>query len=273
MASVLRPLADGRESSLPLPSFRGRPTSQAAVPPFGTNPLSGALHPFTTVPVPAALKSALPSITAALPWLLAFAVGEWVSSYPSIAPIIPHTVLRLMSVPLGLFAVALLLRPAREAAVYAALFIGVSLLREAGTPHLAFSVVRILIEAAEMGFIVWLLYRHFWDRLYDPIGLAAWAITVLAVAAGAAAMMVLAAAGLGLASSDSLPALGGNLTVAWRYWWLANSCTYLTLAGPLATLAVLRQRLWLLLATPGSHRRPGCASAGSGRASGRACAP
>jgi signal transduction histidine kinase len=67
--------------------------------------------------------------------------------------------------------------------------------------------------------------------------------------------MVAAAASFDLDQGDALQVLGGSLGVAWRYWWLANACTFLTLAGPVATLVILRQRLWVLLATPGSHRR------------------
>jgi signal transduction histidine kinase len=195
------------------------------------------------------------AIVATLPWLLGFAAAEWLFSAPQLAPTIPHTALRLVSIPLALFALALMLRPAREAPFHAAIFAAVSFSRGFATPHIEFSVARILIETGQMGLIAWLLFRHFYDRLKDPLVLAGWAVTVLAVTASSALLMAAAAASLGLTSTDDLRMLGGSLSVAWRYWWLANACTFLTLAGPVATLVVLRQRLRVLLTTPGSHRR------------------
>jgi signal transduction histidine kinase len=197
----------------------------------------------------------LHAIAGALPWLIAFAAAEWLFSYPGLAPTIPHTALRLVSIPLALFATALILRPLGERPVYAIIFILLSLSRELATPHAYFSVARILIEAGQMILIVWLLFRHFYHRLKDPLVLAAWSVTVLAVTAAAALLTVIAAACLGMGSSEDAVMLGGSLEVAWRCWWLGNACTFLTLAGPAATLVVLRHRLELLLTTPGSHRR------------------
>ncbi len=194
-------------------------------------------------------------IARALPWLIAFAAAEWLFSYPGLAPTIPHTAIRLVSLPLALFAAALILRPFGERPFYAVIFVLLSLSRELATPHAYFSIARILIEAGQMILIVWLLFRYFYYRLKDPLVLAGWSVTVLAVTAGSALLMVIAAAGLGIGSGEHAAMLGGSLEVAWRYWWLGNACTFLTLAGPAATLVVLRKRLELLLTTPGSHRR------------------
>jgi signal transduction histidine kinase len=188
----------------------------------------------------------------ALGWMLAFAAAEYLFSMRALAAIVPGTVLRLISVPLALLAVALILRPAREAPIYGAIYAGISLFRELAAPHLEFSMIRIAIETLEMMVIVWALYRYFFHRFTDPAIVGAWAIFVLAVTAVSALLIVAAARLLPTDAPDYIHAIGGSLGVAWRNWWLGDACSFLALAGPVATLVTLRHRLKLLLT--GSER-------------------
>lgn len=189
----------------------------------------------------------------ALLWMIAFAVAEYIFSMRELAAIVPGTALRLISIPLALLAVALMLRPAREAPAYALIYVGVSLLGAAESPHLAFSIARITIEAFEMMFIVWLLFRYFFHRFADPVVVGVWAIAVLAVTAVGALFKVVAADLLPLDDPDYPQALGGGIGIAWRNWWLGDACTFLAIAGPIATLSNLRHRLKRLLTTPGER--------------------
>ena len=255
MTDTVRSLASGGEFSQPINGDGHSGSEKAGL--FRSPRLtsSPAAAPQSLGSRSSSPTSVVHAFTKALPWLLAFAAAEWLFSYPQLAPTVPHTALRLVSIPLALLATALILRPISEAPLYTLIFVAVSLSRELGSPHPDFSAARILIEAGQMIAIVWLLFRYFYFRLKDPLALAGWSVTVLAVTAASALLMVVAAATLGLASDGDLQMLGGSLGVAWRYWWLGNACTFLTLAGPVATLVVLRERLVVLVTTPGSHRR------------------
>lgn len=189
----------------------------------------------------------------ALLWMIAFAIAEYVFSMRELAAIVPGTDLRLISIPLALLAVALMLRPAREAPAYGFIYVGVNVLGAAGAPHLAFSVARITIEMFEMMFIVWMLYRYFFHRFADPVVVGVWAIAVLAATAVSALFKVVAADLLLPNDSDYAQALGGSVGAAWRNWWLGDACTFLAIAGPIATLINLRHRLKRLLTTPGER--------------------
>ena len=76
-----------------------------------------------------------------------------------------------------------------------------------------------------------------------------------ALTAVGAFLMILTPAALPINPSNLEIELAGDPALAWRHWWLGNACAYLTLAGPVAALTVLRQRLKRLLFTPGSERR------------------
>ncbi|MES2137536.1 MAG: hypothetical protein V4502_10825 [Pseudomonadota bacterium] len=188
-------------------------------------------------------------------WIAVFAAAEFLLSLPILSPTVPHTVIRLISIPLALLALALMLRPTREAPAYCAIYAAVSLWWELSSTHLDFSIARVAIEVAQMVGLVWLLFRCFFHRFADPLVVGAWALAVLAVTAATAGLMVVAVSNSSLAASENLELFGGSLGAAWRYWWLGNACTFLSLAGPAATLVNLRHRLGMLLRRPGSERR------------------
>src|SRR5438067_1625101 len=67
--------------------------------------------------------------------------------------------------------------------------------------------------------------------------------------------MVAAAAMLPMSSGDYAQELAGSGAIAWRYWWLGNCCSYMTLGAPMAALVTLRHRVKRVLAHRGSERR------------------
>jgi signal transduction histidine kinase len=189
-------------------------------------------------------------------WLAAFAVAEYLLSAPQLVATVPGTALQLVSIPLALLAVALMLRPAREAPGYALIYAGIALFRDSASPHLGFSVAQVAIETIQMLALVCILFRYFFHRLTEPVVVGAWAIMVLAVTALAAMLMVVAASTLLPPQSPrEMQMLGGSLGIAFRSWWLGNACTFLALAGPVATLFNLKHRFKLLLMTPSELRR------------------
>lgn len=195
------------------------------------------------------------SIIASLLWFAAFAVAEYVFTLPQLLPTMPGTDLRLISIPMALLAVAFMLRPEREAPVYALIYAFIGITFGLHAPHFEFTVARVGIETAQTLILVGLLFRFFFHRFQDPLMIAGWAITVLAVTAIGAAFMLAASAVLPMSGADYAQELAGSPGLAWRYWWLGNACSYLALSGPVVTLVLLRNRLKRLLTTPGQDRR------------------
>jgi signal transduction histidine kinase len=194
-------------------------------------------------------------LIAALLWLAAFAVAEYVFTLPSLTPTVPDSGLRLISIPMALLMTALMLRPAREVPAYALVYALIGLGAEFHSSNFDFVVARVGIETAQTLICAGLLFRFFYRRFDDTLMVAGWAATVLAVSAAGAAMMVFAAAALPMSTADFAREVAGSPGLAWRYWWLGSSCAYLALAGPVATLILLRARLFQVLATPGLDRR------------------
>jgi signal transduction histidine kinase len=188
-------------------------------------------------------------------WLGGFAIAEYVFSLPGLLPTAPHTELRLISFPMALFATALMLRPPEEAPAYAFLYALIGIGSAFHSPDFNFTVARIAIETAQTLICVGLLFRFFYHRFEDTLMVAAWAITVLLLCACGAAVMLLAAEVVPMSAADYAQELASSPALAWRYWWLGNACSYLTLAGPVAALVALRHRLKRVVVTPGQDRR------------------
>ena len=195
------------------------------------------------------------AVMVALLWLLAFAAAELFFNQPQLMPAVPGTELRLISVPLALFALALMLRPANEAPLYALAYVLSSVWFELGAPHLDFVIGRVAIETVQTIAIVCITARFFWPRLGDPLIVGMWAITALLITAIGAALMVGAAALLPMSAADYAQELGGNAGMAWRYWWLGNCCSYMCLGAPADALVTLRHRVMNVLAQRGWERR------------------
>jgi signal transduction histidine kinase len=82
-----------------------------------------------------------------------------------------------------------------------------------------------------------------------------WAATALLITA-AGATLILGATGMTpLSPNDYVREAAGNAGMAWRFWWLGNCCSYMTLAAPAAALITLRHRVKHVLASPGWERR------------------
>ena len=195
------------------------------------------------------------AVIAALLWLIAFAAAELLLNHPQLMPTVPGTELRLISVPMALFALALMLRPASEAPMYALVYMLSSLWFELGAPHLDFVIARVAIETLQTIAIVCITARFFWPRLGDPLVVGMWALAALLITAIGAALMVIAAVLLPMSPGDYAQELAGNGGMAWRYWWLGNCCSYMTLGAPATALITLRHRVRRVLAHRGSDRR------------------
>ena len=195
------------------------------------------------------------AVVVALLWLAAFAVAELLLNQPQLMPTVPGTELRLISVPMALFALALMLRPLSEAPLYCLIYVLSSLWPELGSSHFDFVLARVAIETFQTVAIVCVTVRIFWSRLGDPLVMATWAMTALLITAAGAGLMVGATDVTPLSPGDYIQEAGGSAAVAWRYWWLGNCCSYMTLAAPGAALITLRHRVRMVLAVPGWERR------------------
>jgi signal transduction histidine kinase len=195
------------------------------------------------------------TVMVALLWLLAFAAAELLFNQPQLVPAVPGTELRLISVPMALFALALMLRPANEAPMYALAYVLTSVWFELSAPHLDFVVARVAIETVQTIAIACVTARYFWPRLGDPLIVGMWAIAALLVTAIGAGLMVAAAAMLPMSAADYAQELGGSSGMAWRYWWLGNCCSYMCLGAPADALVTLRHRVKRVLALRGWERR------------------
>jgi signal transduction histidine kinase len=195
------------------------------------------------------------AVMVALVWLLAFGAAELFLNQPWLMPTVPGTELRLISMPMALFALALMLRPANEAPIYALAYVLSGVWFELGAPHLDFVVARVAIETLQTVLLVCVTARFFWPRLGDPLIVGMWAITALVITAVGAGLMVAAAALLPMSAADYAQELGGSSGMAWRYWWLGNCCSYMCLGAPADALITLRHRVKRVLAHRGGERR------------------
>jgi signal transduction histidine kinase len=195
------------------------------------------------------------AVVVALLWFLAFAVAELLLNRPQFMPTVPGTDLRLISVPMALFALALMLRPSSEAPLYALVYVLAGVWHELGATHFDFVLARIAIETFQTVILVCVTLRYFWPRLGDPLVVGMWAIATLLITATGAALMVGAARMMPMDGADYVRELGGDGGMAWRYWWLGSACSYMTFGAPAAALVTLRHRVKRVLATPGWERR------------------
>jgi signal transduction histidine kinase len=195
------------------------------------------------------------AVAIALLWLLAFAAAELLLNQPRLMPTLPGTELRLLSLPMALFALALMLRPASEAPMYALTYALSSLWFELKVPHLDFVIARVAIETLQTVALVCVTVRYFMHRLGDPLMVGAWAVVALLTTAVGAGLMLAAAAVLPMSASVYVEQMAGSSSMAWRYWWLGNCCSYMTLGAPMAALVTLRHRVKHVLAHRGSERR------------------
>lgn len=181
-------------------------------------------------------------------WVVGYAAVAWLFSLHEATPLVPGTSFSLISLPVALLALALIARPWREAPIYALIHAFVGLGLHAGIEYPGFDVLRVGLEIVEAVLVVQTLRRFFYSRLGEPLMVAIYAIAVLALAA-AGGLALLGLAHLSPAVGiETPPILLEQPALAWRYWWLGHSCSYLALAGPTALLIVLRGELELILA-------------------------
>lgn len=191
-------------------------------------------------------------VAAALLWMAGFALVEYVFSLPRLMPTVPGAELRLISVPMALLAVVLLLRPRAEAVCYLLIY------QLVGIAHASpsdFTFARVAIEGGQTFALICITMRYFYSRFAEPLVLGTWIIALLGLTAAGALAMLGAAALFPMSAADYAQELAGSAAMAWRYWWLGNACSYLTLATPIAVLIILRHRLQQLLLTPGRDRQ------------------
>src|SRR5437762_10342426 len=137
---IMRPPTPGAETN------EGAAPAAAVLPPRRTWRAGAANSPLVNWPKTARALLARPNAIVAPLWMIAFAVATYVASLPQFAPIVPGTDLRLISVPMALLAIAFMLRPKNEVAVYALIYAAVSISFEFRSPELGFASVRALIE-------------------------------------------------------------------------------------------------------------------------------
>ena len=205
------------------------------------------------------LRPAVPgdsrSVSRAFVWLALFAVAQLLLNQPQLVPVIPGTDLRLISVPMALFALGLMLRPVSEAPLYCLVYVIASVRPELGSSDFDFVLARVAVETFQTVAIVCITMRFFWVRLGDPLVVALWAAAALAITALGAALTIAIESLVPLSSAALARELGGGDWVAWRTWWLGNACSYLTVGAPAAALVALRHRLKRVLTAPGWERR------------------
>jgi signal transduction histidine kinase len=195
------------------------------------------------------------AVAVALLWLIAFGAAELLLNQPQLMPTLRGTELRLISVPMALFALALMLRPLSESPLYCLIYVLSSVWPELGSSHFDFVLARVAIETFQTVAIVCVTVRFFWSRLGDPLVMGMWAVTALLITAAGASLMLGATGMTPLSPNDYLREAGGNAGIAWRFWWLGNCCSYMTLAAPAAALITLRHRVKHVLTSPGWERR------------------
>src|SRR5690242_7762937 len=139
MAQLLPPLFGGRASSI---FSQGRTNKNNQQPYLGCDQPMGTLLPVDAVP---RTDSDSRSIATAMLWLGLFAAAQWLFNQPQLMPVMPGTELRLLSVPMALFGLALMLRPSSEAPLYCLIYLVGGLWPQLGTPDFQFALARIAI--------------------------------------------------------------------------------------------------------------------------------
>jgi signal transduction histidine kinase len=255
MAEILAPLFGGRIFSVlfqPPPGGKDEPTeiSPKRAPVRRLN----AFDPRpANRPGRATAGDSLAVLTALL-WLGIFALAEFGFNLPQLVPLMPATDLRLISVPMALFALGLLLRPVSEAPLYCLIYVLASVRPSLGSPDFDFVLARVAVETFQTVAIVCVTVRVFWARLGEPLMIALWATAALAITAAGAGLMIAMQSVVPLSSAALARELGGSDGIAWRTWWLGNACSYLSVGAPAAALITLRHRLKRMLASPGWER-------------------
>jgi signal transduction histidine kinase len=257
MAESVPPIIGGRE----IPEFSQTPEAELKRDAESRrNGRRGPTHVSNFVGAGAAVRGEAEAdesrvVIVALLWLLAFASAELLFNQPELVLTVPGTELRLISIPMALFALALMLRPASEAPMYALAYALSSLWFELGSPHLDFAIARVAIEILQTVIIVCVTARFFWPRLGDPLMVGMWAGVALLITGVGAALMVGAAMLLPMSNADYAREMAGSSGMAWRYWWLGNCCSYMVLGAPADALITLRHRVKRVLGSPGWERR------------------
>jgi signal transduction histidine kinase len=259
MRKYLWPSSGGPNASVRPPGFasqRGdRASPGAARPSSRRGPRTAAILPFpTNQPATEAVENAGFSPATWL-WAAGFAIAAYVFSLPQLALTVPETGLHLISIPMGLLAAVLIVRPRKEAPIYGLIYAAISLGFALRADGVGFALAKVALETGQTFLVVCMLFHFFFHRFQEPMMVAAWAVAALALTAFSAFLMLVAASLLPMTQSEYAFELASNPWMAWRYWWLGNACTYLAVAGPIATLINLRHRLTLLVTTPGDDRR------------------
>src|SRR3954447_26935658 len=114
------------------PSRRGPRT--AAILPFPTN--QPAIEPAENAPFSPATWL----------WAVGFAIAAYVFSLPQLALTVPETGLHLISIPMGLLAAALIVRPGKEAPIYGLLYAAISLGFALPADGVGFALAKVALE-------------------------------------------------------------------------------------------------------------------------------
>ena len=176
---------------------------------------------------------------ASLPWLS----PTYLLPMPALSLTYPSTDLRLLNPALALLSVALMLRPKTQAPVFIGLYAAAVLAVDGVSRDLNFSIIRISIEIVQTIAQVAILKRMLNGRWCDPKWMSLYAVAIVALTAVGAILTVAIADAASFAPSVYVRQLGGNIGLGWRIIWLSNACSYLSLAGSVATL--LRAKPWV----------------------------
>ena len=174
-------------------------------------------------------------------WLLLFAAATYLGGRPELTPTVAGTELRLLWFPFAFLNMAFLLRPRAEAPLYALIYAGVSLAAERDYSHLGFATARIILEIAQALVLVYVCDRRLRPLLNYPMGVALFLLAIIAMLALGALATIAAATLLSGSPSAYMQEMAGDPALAWRHWWLGNSCAYLTIAGPLTYIVLTRR--------------------------------
>jgi len=174
-----------------------------------------------------------------VPWLS----PTYLLPLPPLSSAYPRTELRLLNPGLAFLSVALTLRPKSEAPVYIGLYAMAVLAVDGVYRDLDFSIIRVSIEIVETITQVAILKRMLDGRWCDPKWMSLYAIAVVALSAIGAILTVVFANAASLQPAEYVRQLGGNVGLGWRLMWLCDACSYLSIAGSVATL--LRAKPWV----------------------------
>jgi len=188
-------------------------------------------------------------------WLAAFSLSQLLFNLPAFSSTVPGTELPLISAPMALFALALMLRPSSEAPLYCLIYLLAGIWQALGSSRFDFVLAKLAIETFQTVAIVCVTVRFFWQRLGEPIVVGMWTVAVLAICAAGATLLVCASDLMPMSAADVARELGGGRGLAWRYWWLGNSCSYACLGAPAAALVTLRRHVKRVLTAAGWERR------------------